>query len=88
MSYTIEIIASILLYITIWFILIVPICRLVLPNSVVKAYLQNKYVNYDEFTWKQKIQVYRLYMLQKEIRENRVLVKNIKNKLIKEENIW
>lgn len=83
-----SIIINILSYILLWCLVIVPLLIYILPNSVEKAYLQNKYKNYKDFTFKQRMLVLKLYRLEKQTKENRIVVKNLKNKIMENSNIW
>ena len=83
-----SILINILSYILLWCLVIVPLLICILPNSVEKAYLQNKYKNYKGFTFKQRMLVLKLYRLEKQTKDNRIVVKNMKNKISEDNNIW
>lgn len=83
-----SILINILSYILLWCLVIVPLLICILPNSVEKAYLQNKYENYKNFTFKQRMLVLKLYRLEKQTKDNRIVVKNLKNKISEDNNIW
>ena len=84
MSILINILSCILL----WCLIIVPLLICILPNSVEKSYLQNKYKNYKNFTFKQHMLVLKLYRLEKQTKDNIIVVKNLKNKILEDDNIW
>lgn len=83
-----SILINILSYILLWCLVIVPLLILYLPNSVEKSYLQNKYENYKNFTFKQRMLVLKLYRLEKQTKDNRIVVKNLKNKISENSNLW
>lgn len=83
-----SILINILSYILLWCLVIVPLLICILPNSVEKSYLQNKYKNYKNFTFKQRMLVLKLYRLEKQTKDNRIVVKNLKNKILEDDNIW
>lgn len=83
-----SILINILSYILLWCLVIVPLLICVLPNRVEKAYLQNKYKNYKNFTFKQRMLVLKLYRLEKQTKDNRIVVKNLKNKISENSNLW
>lgn len=58
------------------------------PNRVEKSYLKSKYANYSNFTLKNKIKVLKLYRLEKELKENRMIVKNLKKDILECDEIW
>ena len=83
-----SILINILSYILLWCLVIVPLLICILPNSVEKAYLQNKYENYNDFKLKQRILVLKLYRLEKQTKDNRIVIKNLKNKISEDNYIW
>ena len=83
-----SILINILSYILLWCLVIVPLLICILPNSVEKAYLQNKYENYNDFKFKQRILVLKLYRLEKQTKDNRIDIKNLKNKISEDNYIW
>lgn len=83
-----SILINILSYILLLCLVIVPLLICVLPNSVEKAYLQNKYKDYKNFTFKQRMLVLKLYRFEKQTKDNRIVVKNLKNEISGDYNIW
>lgn len=83
-----SILINILSYILLWCLVIVPLLINIFPNSVEKAYLQNKYENYNDFKFKQRILVLKLYRLEKQTKDNRIVIKNLKNKISEDNYIW
>lgn len=83
-----SILINILSYILLWCLVIVPLLICILPNCVEKSYLQNKYENYKNFTFKQRMLVLKLYRLEKQTKDNRIVVENLKNKISEDNNIW
>ena len=83
-----SILINILSFILFWCFVIVLLLICTLPNSVEKSYLQNKYENYNNFTFKQRMLVLKLYRLEKQTKDNRIVVKNLKNKIMENSNIW
>lgn len=83
-----SILINILSYILLWCLVIVPLLICILPNSVEKSYLQNKYENYNDFKFKQRILVLKLYRLEKQTKDNRIVIKNLKNKISEDNYIW
>lgn len=58
------------------------------PNRVEKSYLKSKYSNYSNFTLKNKIRVLKLYRLEKELKDNKMIVKNLKKEILECDEIW
>lgn len=83
-----SILINILSYILLWCLVIVPLLINIFPNSVEKSYLQNKYDNYNDFKFKQRILVLKLYRLEKQTKDNRIVIKNLKNKISEDNYIW
>ena len=83
-----SILINILSFILFWCSVILLLLIFTLPNSVEKSYLQNKYENYKNFTFKQRMLVLKLYRLEKQTKDNRIVVKNLKNKISENGNLW
>lgn len=83
-----SILINILFYMLFWFLFMIPLLISIFPNSVEKAYLQNKYENYNNFKFKQRILVLKLYRLEKQTKDNRIVIKNLKNKITEDRVIW
>lgn len=82
------ILVNVIVYLLIWCLVLFPFILHFVPTSVEKAYLQNTYSNYNKFSCRQKYSVLRLYRLQNQLKSQKTLLKNYKNKILEDEDIW